>query len=75
MQAAGGGGGGGGGGSLKGGNHELWEEQVPTPRRRDAQRCNTNSPALRKERALFGPLSDLRDPRPRPSPAAPREER
>ncbi len=54
----------GGGGSLTGGNHELWEEQVPTPRRRDAESSNTNSPPLRKERALFGPLSDLQDPRP-----------
>lgn len=60
--AAGGGGaggGGGGGGSSTRGNHELWEEHVPTPRRRD-----TNSPPLRKERALFGPLSDLQAPRP-----------
>lgn len=62
-----------GGGSLARGNPELWEEQVPTPRRRDAHRSNTNSPPLRKERALFGPLSDLWDPRPRPSPAAVRE--
>lgn len=39
------------------GNHELWEEHAPTPTRRD-----TNSPPLRKERALFGPLSDLQAP-------------
>ncbi|KAG7234138.1 hypothetical protein INR49_005738 [Caranx melampygus] len=39
-------------GSLTGGNHELWEEQVPTPRRRDADRSNTNSPALRKRKGL-----------------------
>lgn len=51
-------------GSLTRGNPELWEDQVPTPRRRDTKCCNTNIPALRKERALFGSLSDRQAPRP-----------
>lgn len=42
-----------GGGYLARGNQELWEEQLPTPRRRDTHRSNTNSPPLRKERTLF----------------------
>lgn len=36
------------------------------------RRSNTNSPPLRKERALFGPLSDQRAPRPVHHPRQPR---
>lgn len=43
---------------------KLWTLGGAGSHTQKKRRCKTNSPTLRKERALFGPLSDLQDPRP-----------